>query len=101
MNDRNSSDIGRIRPHGAAALSRSTGRVVMRTWRLLAGIVALLLAAWAGASAWSQLMRPVEQQNIWGIAAGLLLAWGAWWLLVSSWRSFFGRAPRKANDGQA
>lgn len=74
-------------------------RVFIRTLRLLAGVVALVLAVWAGTSAWSQLIRPVEHQNVWGIAAGLLLAWGAWWLLVSSWRSAFGPPPPKVDQG--
>ncbi|MFC4274719.1 hypothetical protein [Achromobacter aloeverae] len=101
MNDRHSSDIGQVRHHGVAALSRSTHRVLALALRVLAGLIALVLAAWAGASAWSQLLRPVERQNVWGIAAGLLLAWGAWWLLVSSWRSLFGPASRKADDKRA
>jgi hypothetical protein len=101
MNGRDSNDIGQVRHNGVATLTRSTNRVVVRTLRLLGGIVALLLAVWAGASAWSQLTRPSPQQNVWGIAAGLLLAWGAWWLLLSAWRSAFGPAPRKAQDKQA
>jgi len=101
MNDRDSSDIGQVRHHGGATLSRSANRVAVRTLRLLGGVFALLLAVWAGTSAWSQLTRPTAEQNIWGIAAGLLLAWGAWWLLLSSWRSAFGPVPRKTNDRQA
>lgn len=78
---------------GLGWMWRVSIRFLVRSLRVLAGLVVFGLGWWSGASAVSRLSVPFAAQNLIGLAAGIGLAILALWLFSMAFSCAFGPGP--------
>jgi len=79
-------------------LSRIGTRFLVRSLRILAGLIIGILAWWAGSVATDILGIPFAAQSLLGVFKGLGLAVLAIWLAVSAFSSAFGSGPSSEDE---